>query len=178
MRTAPASIGVSTIDPAEGRAAGGSSSTFLSSEPIGALLAGAGIGALVAYMLWLGRGLWFYSDDWNLIAWYHHDHFLTPFNGHLSLVPVLVYRLLFATAGIGTYLPYRVAGLAAYAFLGVMIYCYGRSRVPPVIAALASLAVMWYSAAQLDVSFPVLLNFSLPLALLIAIWTLLDRKTA
>ena len=33
---------------------------------------------------------------------------LRPHNGHFSLIPLLLYRALFATAGLTDYLPYRV----------------------------------------------------------------------
>ncbi len=58
-----------------------------------------------------GRDLWFFSDDWNIYADYHDGNLLTPFNGHLSLVPAGIYRVLFHTAGMGSYLPYRMSAV-------------------------------------------------------------------
>ncbi len=56
-----------------------------------------------------GTTAWF--DEWD---WILHRRtgslgsFLDSYNGHLSLVPVAIYRLLYATAGLRTYVPYRV----------------------------------------------------------------------
>ena len=47
----------------------------------------------------------------------------------------------------------------------------------PLLAALAALSIVWFSAAQLNVMFPFLINFSLPLAATVAIWIVLDRDT-
>ena len=69
----------------------------------------------------VGADLWFFSDDWNILADYHDGNLLEPFNGHLSLVPAGIYRVLFHTVGLGSYLPYRLTGLAALAVLGFQV---------------------------------------------------------
>ncbi len=58
----------------------------------------------------LTRGTSFWADEWTWIATRRAnkiDAFLAPYNGHLSLVPVAIYRLMFAVFGIGSYAPYR-----------------------------------------------------------------------
>lgn len=134
-----------------------------------------GLAALVGYAGWLGRDLWFFSDDWDIIAFHHAGSYLTPFNGHLVLLPVAIYHTLFVTAGLGSYTPYRIVGLAGYAALGILLFIYARQRVQPMLAAFAALSIIWFSAAQLNVMFPFLVNFSIPLAAAVAIWLLLDR---
>ena len=137
----------------------------------------SGLGALLAYAAWLGRDLWFFSDDWDIIAFHHTGAYLTPYNGHLWLVPILIFHTLYVTAGLGSYTPYRVVGLVAYAVLGVTFFAYLRQRVSPVVAALAALSVVWFSTAHYDVMFPLLMNFSVPLACTAGIWMLLDADT-
>ena len=34
--------------------------------------------------------------------------FLAPYDGHLSVLPIVIYRLMFAAFGIDSYAPYRV----------------------------------------------------------------------
>ena len=145
-------------------------------SPADALFA-LGLGALLAYAAWLGRDLWFFSDDWDIIAFHHNGAYLTPYNSHLWLVPIGIFHTLYVTAGLGSYAPYRVVGLLGYALLGIVFYLYARRRVHPVLAALASLSVMWFSTAHYNLLFPLLLNFSLPLACTVGIWMLLDRDS-
>ena len=133
-----------------------------------------GLAVLLGYAAYLGRDLTFFSDDWPVIAFHYNGRYLIPYDSHLLLLPIAIYRVLFVTAGLSTYTPYRVVGLACYAAFGMLLYVYLRHRTHPVLAALASLAVVWYSAAQLNVLFPLALNFSIPLAAMAAIWYLLD----
>jgi hypothetical protein len=144
---------------------------------VGAGVFGAGLAALLAYALWLGRDLSFFSDDWDIIAFHHRGNYLEPFNSHLTALPVAVFRGLFLTVGLGSYTPYRVVGLLVYGALGLLLYLYARRRVPPVLAALAALSIVWFSAGDINVLFPFLINFSIPLAATILIWNLLDRDT-
>jgi hypothetical protein len=136
-----------------------------------------GLAILIGYAAWLGRDLWFFSDDWNFIALHHNGDYLTPYNGHLWLFPIAIFHTLYVTVGLGSYAPYRVVGLVAYAVLGISLFVYARQRVRPGYAALAALSVLWFSTAQFNVLFPLLINFSVPLASTVAIWMLLDRDT-
>jgi hypothetical protein len=169
--TAPDSVATRTSDRAsrEGR-------WRWSPSPVDGLFA-VGLGVLLAYAAWLGRDLWFFSDDWDIIAFHHNGAYLTPYNGHLWLIPIGIFHTLYVTAGLGSYAPYRAVGLVGYALLGIVFYVYCRQRVAPVVAALAALSVMWFSTAQYNLLFPLLVNFSLPLACTAGIWLLLDRET-
>jgi hypothetical protein len=136
-----------------------------------------GLATLIGYAAWLGRDLWFFSDDWDFIAFHHTGNYLTPYNSHLWLFPLAIFHTLYVTVGLGSYTPYRVVGLVAYAALGISLFLYARQRVQPLYAALAALSVLWFSTAEFNVLFPLLINFSVPLAATIAIWMLLDRDT-
>ena len=123
----------------------------------------------------MGSRLWFFSDDWNIMAGWPSGRLLEPFNSHLSLVPIAIYQLLFRAFGLESYVPFRVVGLAAYSLLGWATLRYSRPRVGTWGAALATAAVLWNAAGVTNVMFPFLLNFSLPIAALAAIWWHLDR---
>jgi hypothetical protein len=88
-----------------------------------------------------------------------------------------VYQALFHSLGVDAYWPYRVFGLAGYAFLGVEVFRFTRRRAGDAAALLAVTAVMWSSAATTNVMFPFLVNYSLPIACLVAVWRALDRDT-
>ena len=135
------------------------------------------VGALVVMIFVVGRGLWFFSDDWNILADYHDGNLLVPFNSHLSLLPAGIYRLLFHTVGLGSYAPYRLVGIAGMVLLGLAVWWYARARIGGWGAALATTAVIWGSGGVTNLMFPFLVNFSLPIAALVGAWILLDRET-
>jgi hypothetical protein len=143
----------------------------------GTSLAVVSVGGLVLAAAVMGRHLWYFSDDWNIITRYHSGGLLEPFNGHLSLVPAGIYQLIFHTVGLGHYWVFRLMGLGALSCLGVLAFVYARARVGSVGAALATTAIVWGSGGVTVVMFPFLANFSLPIAMLLAVWILMDRHT-
>ncbi|MFM7063139.1 MAG: hypothetical protein ACKO04_06575, partial [Actinomycetes bacterium] len=161
--------------PSDAPAAPDASTPDLRAGGAGWALLLVGLAGLVALAGATGRHLWFYSDDWNILTGYHEGRLLEPFNGHLSLLPVLVFRAVAELFGLGSYLPFRVVGMAAYLFLGVTVFVYSRRRVGPVGGALVALLVLYNGSAYMNVAFPFLLNFSLPLAAMVWMWWFLDR---
>lgn len=154
------------------------------------LLALGAAALLLAAAALAGRDLWFFSDDWNIYADYHAGGLLEPFNGHLSLVPAGIYLVLFHTVGMDSYLPYRLSGLVALAVLAFQLVRFAHTRLGDrgpespagssfargaVLVALAVAAVLWNSAGTMNLLFPFLMNFTLPIAALVAIWWHLDR---
>ena len=137
---------------------------------------GAGLVGMVVLAWTTGRHLWFYSDDWNILTGYHRGRLLEPFNGHLSLLPVLVFRSVAQLFGLGSYQPFRVVGMACYLLLGVTVFLYSRRRVGGVGGALVALLVLFNASAVTNVAFPFLLNFSIPLAAMVWMWWFLDRE--
>jgi hypothetical protein len=136
-----------------------------------------GLALLVLYALWLGRDLSFFSDDWPMIAFYHTGNYLRPYNGHLIILPLAIFRALFVTVGLSSYTPYRFVGLVGYAWFGILLYFYARRRVSPFLAALAALSIVWLSGADTNVLFPPLISFTLALSAGILMWSMLDRDT-
>jgi hypothetical protein len=146
---------------------------------VGTILAVVSVGGLVIAAAIMGRHLWYFSDDWNIITRYHSGNLLEPFNGHLSAVPAGIYQLLFHTVGLEHYWAYRLMGLAGLTTLGVLAFVYARTRLDnSVAAALVTTAIVWGSGGVTVVMFPFLANFSLPIAMLLAVWILLDRQSA
>jgi len=134
-----------------------------------------GLALLVASAWWYGRGLWFYSDEWNIIAVHHSGHWTEGFNGQWLLIPTLFFRILLEIFGLFTYWPFRLVGLAWYTALIVVFHNWARKRVRPAAAALAALAIAWYSTSWNVVMMPLLMNFTIPCVMLFAVWMLLDR---
>src|SRR4051794_3511224 len=118
--------------------------------------------AATVLALRLGRSTSFYFDDWTFIqdrrAW-DLDALLAPHNEHLSLVPVLVYKLLFEIAGIESYTPYRVIGLLVHALVVVLLFLYARRRVGDLAALAAAAVVAVLGQAWPDVLWPFPIGF-------------------
>ncbi len=85
------------------------------------------VGLLVNFVLLLvaTRHLYFISDDFRFIlrkrGW-SPDTFLTPMNGHLSLMPVAIFKLMFAVVGIHHSWPFRLVLAALDSACIVLIY--------------------------------------------------------
>jgi hypothetical protein len=135
--------------------------------------------AATALALHLGRSTSFYFDDWTFIqdrrAW-DLDALLAPHNEHLSLVPVLVYKLLFEIAGIESYTPYRVAGLLVHALVVVLLFLYARRRVGDLAALAAAAVVAVLGQAWPDVLWPFQIGFLGSLAAGLGALLALDRR--
>jgi hypothetical protein len=101
---------------------------------------------------WQGRHLTFFYDEWAFITDRRSGgpgSFLDAHNGHPSVLPVAWYRVLFATVGLDTYVPYRAAVLVIHLACATLVYAYARRRAAPVLAlCLAALLLFMGSAWQ------------------------------
>ena len=61
--------------------------------------------AALGLLLYLGRDLWFYYDEWDVVG-NHGDSLMAPHNEHWSLLPKVAYAGLYAMFGLRSYLPY------------------------------------------------------------------------
>ena len=105
------------------------------------------------------------------------DALLAPHNEHLSVVPVLLYKLLFATVGIDHYWPYRVLGLAMHAFVVVGLFFYARRRVGDVLALAAAATILFLGKGWNDVLWPFQAGFMASMAAGVGALLALDRGT-
>jgi hypothetical protein len=103
------------------------------------------------------RGTTFFEDEWNWILTRRGGglgSFLNPHNQHLSLLPVAIYKLLFATAGLRHYWPYRACLVLAQLGCVTLIFVYARRRVGAWIALLAAAVIMFFGPGWQDVLWP------------------------
>ena len=100
-----------------------------------------GTGALLYHET---RGTTILFDEW---TWLLHRRgnslstFLASHDGHMSLIPVAIYKLLFATVGLRHYGPYRAVMIAEHLAICVLLFVYARRRVG-VLLALAATTLM------------------------------------
>lgn len=106
------------------------------------LLAAVGLVALV----WLGRDMTFYHDDWALILKrdLSLDGILAPHNEHLAATLVILYRVLLGTVGLSSYWPYLAVTFALHIAVSGLVYVIVRRETAgrSVAWALGAMAVM------------------------------------
>lgn len=141
---------------------------------LGVLLVGA------ALLLWHEtRGTTFWLDEW---TWILHrrgsnvDAFLTPHNGHLSLVPVAIYKLLWATAGLDDYRPYRGLLIAGQLACGTLVFVYASRRVGGLLALAPAAVILFLGPGWQDILSPFQVAWLISLAAGVGALLMLDRN--
>jgi hypothetical protein len=128
----------------------------------------------------LGSRLSFLLDDWTYILErraFDPDSFLRPANEHLAAAPVALWKLLIATFGIGSTLPYSLASTGLFLLSAWLFFVWMRRRLGEWPALLATLPLLFLGAAFDDLlwfsaSFPFLGGVACGLGMLLA----LDRR--
>jgi hypothetical protein len=147
-----------------------------SALPWAALAALLTAGAVV--FLTVTRGTTLSFDEW---SWALHrrgsslETFLSPHNGHFSLLPVLVYKLLFATAGLGDYAPYRVVVIGLHLLCVALIFVYARRRVSGLLALIAAALVLFLIPAWQNFLWPFQVAWLMSISAGLGALLLLDR---
>jgi hypothetical protein len=116
--------------------------------------AGAIVGAAI---MWVGRGEWFFADEWAFIVGrrgWTADTFLTPHAEHVVALPVLVYKGMFAVVGLNAYWPYRALMLFVHLACVWLVFRLARSRIGDPAAALAASFLLSLGSAWEVLLFP------------------------
>ena len=71
---------------------------------------------------------------------------LHPQNGHLILVPLLLYKVLFATVGAESHLPYQATTVVLHLTVATLFFCLVRTRVPLAVAVALTVLVAFFGA--------------------------------
>ncbi len=125
----------------------------------------AEIGAAIVYIV-NGRRVWFFGvlgDEWDFLAARRltlHD-LLLRHGDHLVALPALVFRLMYSTFGLRSYLPYQLLSIAlhltAAALLRVIMR---RAGVDPWIATAAAALFALFGAGSQDILIAFQITFS------------------
>jgi MFS family permease len=137
------------------------------------------VGAAAITFAIVGRGQWFYGDDWAVLvqrgdagpsAWMmpHQQHWMAP--------PTIVYQVLWHTVGLHSYHPYRAVALAAHLATGVALWAVlRRSKVSAWTATVVASSLLFFGAGSEVAMWAVLMTFSSSLALGFAHLLIADR---
>lgn len=119
-------------------------------NPVDALVGLLIAGSLVYWFREL-RGIWFYMDEWAMAEQVRDPWAVfEPYNGHLSVTILAVYRTLLEVFGFSTHAPYRLIGLLAYGSIAAAFYLTTRSRLGPILAGAASVLLVWAPNMSLE----------------------------
>jgi hypothetical protein len=147
------------------------------------LLGVVALGAmLVIAAIWLmyetrGTTLWF--DEWQWALEYRDNTlhgFIAPHNGHPTLVPVAIYRLLFATVGIDRSAPYRAVGIAGHLLVVALLYRYALRRVGVAPALLAAGVILFLGPGWQNILWGLQIGWAISVAAGLGALIALDRR--
>jgi hypothetical protein len=137
--------------------------------------------ALAAFVIFRkGDGLTFYYDEWDWVVGrlpWRPDIFLTPHNGHLSIIPIAIFKVLFVTVGLHRYWVYRTVLLAAHLAVVLLVFVYVRGRLGDPLAIAAAALIAFFGAAWHDLLLPFQVSFVLPVATGLGALLALERRT-
>ncbi|MFN2471697.1 MAG: hypothetical protein ABR583_12070 [Gaiellaceae bacterium] len=124
-----------------------------------------------------GSGTTFYFDEW---GWFldrrpwREDIFLEPYNGHLSVFPIVVYKLLFATVGLEDYGVYRALLIAVHLACAGLVFVLVRRRVGKLLALAGVVPLLFLGAAWHDLLVAFQITFLISIAAGLGAWLALE----
>lgn len=122
--------------------------------PHARLIVSAAALVVAVVILWLSRTYTFYFDEWTYIlaapdwTWISY---LEPHNVHPAMLHRLLYSILLATVGLGTYVPYMAVLLALHATSVVLLFELVRRRAGDLIGIAAAALLLVLGAGWEDI---------------------------
>ena len=120
------------------------------------LALGCAIVASALLLLYLVRGLTPLVDEWGYLYAYRSwslETLLTPHNGHLMVLSLLLYKGMFALFGLESQVPFQLVNLAFSAAVAALLFSLIRSAVGDLLALAAAVLILFYGAGA-DVILP------------------------
>jgi hypothetical protein len=137
------------------------------------------LAAAAVFLFHETRGTTFWIDEWD---WALNrrandlETFLRPHNEHLSIVPLAIYKVLFATAGLDNNVPFRFVLIASHLACVAVLFVYASRRVGGVLALLAATVMLFLGPAWQEFLHPFQISWLIPLATAIGALLMLDRR--
>ena len=134
--------------------------------------------AAFGVLVWLGRGLTFFADEWEVIENrpIGLETFFRPFNEHWLGVTTLVYRGLVEVIGLGSYVPYLALLAALHLLVAALLYVVVRRRTHPVIAAGVATVFLFFGSGFENLYWGMQIGFLGAIALGLGALLLLDGQ--
>ena len=109
----------------------------------------------------------FSSDEWDYLLYrrgFNLDVLLRPHVQHIVLGPVLIYKAILATFGMGSLLPYAVVSTASFLASVALLFEYLRRRVGPWLALAGTLPLLFMGNASEVLLWPFNVSFTASMA--------------
>jgi hypothetical protein len=137
----------------------------------------ASVAALLT-LLWLGRGLTFFADEWAVMAErsISLDSFLQPFNEHWLGVTTVIYRLMLGAFGLSSYMPYLALLAILHVVVVLEVYVLARRAAGPWLGALIALVVAFFGSGFENLFWALQIGFVGAIALGLGAMILLDGQ--
>jgi hypothetical protein len=126
----------------------------------------------------LGLGMTFFADEWAFLA----DRSLTdpatwlpPHNEHWVTLPMLAYRLLVETVGIGSYVPFLLAVAIVHVAVAALVYRLLAHSSGPIVAVAGAFIVLLFGSGFENLFWGFQLGFVGALAFGLAALLVIDR---
>jgi hypothetical protein len=145
--------------------------------------AGLAVALLVGLpmLLWLGRGLTFFSDEWAFIesrSLGDPSTWLPPHNEHWSTLPILVYRALVETVGLGSYVPYLAVVVALHGLVVALVFVAVRRASGPIVALGVAILLLGFGSGFENLYWGFQIGFVGATAAGVGAILMLDRRDA
>src|SRR5262249_35329407 len=130
--------------------------------------------------MYAGRHLTFFFDEWDFILGRRGSSlstYLDPHNGHLSLFPVIFYKLFLQLFGLRHYWPYRAAVVVLDLISGWLLYVLAARRLGPGLALFPAALLLLLGSAYQDLLWPFQVGFLGSVASGLGALALLDRPS-
>src|SRR4051812_850375 len=121
-------------------------------KPVWIVLGALCLGSAATIVV-LGSKLTFFNDEWYVLLLrpgLSAHTVLEPHNGHLSAIPILVYKGFVAAFGLDAQVPFRIALAIVVVALGLVVFAYVRERCGDVLALLAAALLLFLGSAWQD----------------------------
>ena len=104
------------------------------------------------------------------------DALFGPHNEHMVLVPVLIFKALWAATGLGGYWAFRLLVVLLHLACVVLVYAVARRRLGPWLALAPALVLLFLGTAWEIVLWPFEIQFLIPAAAGLGVLLLLERE--
>jgi len=142
------------------------------------LALGAAMLASAVVVLWEGRHMTFFQDEWTLLLnrrGYSPDVLLGNVNGHLVLIPLLIYKALLAIFG-ASYTPFRVADVLSALLCAGLAFRLIQPRVGDLPALAAAILLLFLGVAWEDMLWALGITYYGALAAGLGMFLALERR--
>ena len=141
------------------------------------------VGSLVVLYL-VGRNQWFIRDDWAFVFTREKVHQASGLDdmlfmaqdGHWMTIPIIIYRIIHALFGTGSYWPYLIPTMACHLGIAVMVRKLSlRVGVTPWTATILAATFALFGSGWENIVFAIQLTYNLSLLAFLVHLTLIDH---